>query len=358
MAWPRRAAEVARSTMASRLDKLPEAVSRLQSLSHRQLLRLAQGVCIPALSPSLHKGQSGRVCVVGGSLEYTGAPYFSAHAAALMGSDLVHVLCEWNAATPIKAYSPDLMVHPHLRDSSSLARGLEPATEAVRALVDRVHVLVLGPGLGRDPAMLRSVAGILEYVADKHEGGIPVVLDADALLLLSEQATAAAARAALRRFPPDRVILTPNAVEAKRLAGAFELDDPARLAEHLNCTVVLKGGPDRIYAPGGGSPLSCSHEGSLKRVGGQGDTLTGCLAAMLAYNRAIHDFGIAEPDYTGLEGGTLSASERTALCCYVACAVARGASHRAYEAQGRAMQTSDLNGHVGAIFRDFFPERQ
>ncbi|AGO11314.1 AaceriACR055Wp [[Ashbya] aceris (nom. inval.)] len=344
--------------MASRIDKLPEAVSRLQSLSHKQLLQLAQGACIPALSPSLHKGQSGRVCVVGGSLEYTGAPFFSAHAAALMGSDMVHVLCEWNAATPIKAYSPNLMVHPHLRDSGSLSRGLEPATEAVHSLVDRVHVLVLGPGLGRDPAMLRSVVDILRYVADKHKGGIPVVLDADALLLLSDKDHAAAAREALQRFSPDRVILTPNAVEAKRLAGAFELDDPALLAEDLNCTVVLKGGSDRIYTPGCDTPLTCSHEGSLKRVGGQGDTLTGCLAAMLAYDRAIHDFHVAEPDYKSPAGGPLRACERTALCCYVASAVTRGASHRAYEAHGRAMQTSDLNGHVGTIFRDFFPERQ
>ncbi|CEG77552.1 Putative YjeF [Rhizopus microsporus] len=70
---------------------------------------------IPPLSKSMHKGQAGRVGVVGGSEDYTGAPYFSAIASMKVGVDLCHVFCEPGAGTVIKSYSPDLIVHPYMR---------------------------------------------------------------------------------------------------------------------------------------------------------------------------------------------------------------------------------------------------
>lgn len=71
-----------------------------------------------------HKGQAGRVGVVGGSAEYTGAPYFAAFSALRTGCDLAHVFCLPQAAPVIKAYSPDLIVHPLLgySDKVSLSR--------------------------------------------------------------------------------------------------------------------------------------------------------------------------------------------------------------------------------------------
>lgn len=49
---------------------------------------------------------------MGGSFEYTGAPYYSAMAALKMGADLAHIFCSRDAAGPIKTYSPELIVHP------------------------------------------------------------------------------------------------------------------------------------------------------------------------------------------------------------------------------------------------------
>ena len=58
---------------------------------------------VPSLSPSKHKGQAGRIGVVGGCQEYTGAPYFAAMAAMRVGADLAHVFCARGAAQVIKA---------------------------------------------------------------------------------------------------------------------------------------------------------------------------------------------------------------------------------------------------------------
>jgi ATP-dependent NAD(P)H-hydrate dehydratase len=67
---------------------------------------------LPVLTHGAKKGSNGLVGVIGGSLEYTGAPFYSAMAALKMGADLAHIFCCKEAATAIKSYSPELIVHP------------------------------------------------------------------------------------------------------------------------------------------------------------------------------------------------------------------------------------------------------
>jgi ATP-dependent NAD(P)H-hydrate dehydratase len=57
---------------------------------------------IPDLNIERHKGQAGRIDIVGGSIEYTGAPYFSAISALKTEANLVHVFCSQAAAPVIK----------------------------------------------------------------------------------------------------------------------------------------------------------------------------------------------------------------------------------------------------------------
>ena len=66
----------------------------------------------PPLSFANHKGQAGRIAVVGGSTIFTGAPYYAAQAALYYGADLAFVFCDQAAAIPIKSYSPEIMVVP------------------------------------------------------------------------------------------------------------------------------------------------------------------------------------------------------------------------------------------------------
>ncbi|KAF3825658.1 hypothetical protein GH733_006485 [Mirounga leonina] len=75
-------------------------------------LQLVRNI-IPPQTSKKHKGQDGRIGVVGGCQEYTGAPYFAA-ISALKGADLSHVFCTREAAPVIKSYSPELIVHPVL----------------------------------------------------------------------------------------------------------------------------------------------------------------------------------------------------------------------------------------------------
>ena len=66
----------------------------------------------PKLSESSKKGDNGNIGVIGGSYEYTGAPFYAALTSLKIGGDLAHIFCSKSAASSIKTYSPELIVHP------------------------------------------------------------------------------------------------------------------------------------------------------------------------------------------------------------------------------------------------------
>lgn len=70
------------------------------------------------LGTSRYKGQNGRIVVIGGSRDYTGAPYYAGQSALKYGADLATILCSKEAAIPIKTYSPELMVTPLYGDDT------------------------------------------------------------------------------------------------------------------------------------------------------------------------------------------------------------------------------------------------
>lgn len=111
---------------SSTMMGVPVQTEKLLTLCHN---------AIPGMNSEHHKGQHGRIGVVGGSSEYTGAPYFAAISALKVGADLVHVFCHQEAAIVIKSYSPELIVHPILNK--------DDAVEQITPWLQRLHVLVI-----------------------------------------------------------------------------------------------------------------------------------------------------------------------------------------------------------------------
>ncbi|CCE63331.1 hypothetical protein TPHA_0E02390 [Tetrapisispora phaffii CBS 4417] len=336
-------------------------MSILNRASHSELIKLAYERIIPPLLPTLYKGQSSKICVIGGSEDYTGAPYFSANAASLMGCDLTHIICEENAATVIKSYNPNLMVHPYLVTSRDNATS---NFEKIKTLLARMYTIVIGPGLGREAKMINDVKRILKIVLNDCEGKIPIILDADSLYVLSIDDEMVEL---VKQFPLGKIILTPNVIEFKRICDRLLQSDKdvnesieeqsIKISELLNCTVFCKGETDQIVASIKNNKsesiiLNNTVSGSNKRVGGQGDTLTGTIACMLAYSRAVHDFKIL-----GERKNDLKWIEYVLLSCYIGSSITRTCSNIAYKEKGRAMQTTDMNSHVGKVFQKFFPDK-
>jgi hypothetical protein len=79
---------------------------------------------IPRLTPEAHKGSYGRIGILGGSEQYTGAPFYAAMSALNTGSDLAFVFCAQEAAIPLKGYSPELMVSP-VYEAKAFSHALE-----------------------------------------------------------------------------------------------------------------------------------------------------------------------------------------------------------------------------------------
>ena len=75
---------------------------------------------IPPLDHSRKKGENGRLAVIGGSYQFTGAPYYSALGALKGGADMAHIFCPTCVATPIRSYSPQFVVHPVFTMSEEL----------------------------------------------------------------------------------------------------------------------------------------------------------------------------------------------------------------------------------------------
>ncbi|PSK55710.1 ATP-dependent (S)-NAD(P)H-hydrate dehydratase [Elsinoe australis] len=302
---------------------------------------------IPPMLESFHKGMLGRVGVIGGSEDYTGAPYYSAMASARLGCDMSHVICEPGAAAVIKTYSPVLMVHPYMRSEKNMSKdeSIDSVSEQVVKMLDRLHVVVIGPGLGRDPAMQETCARVIKEARAK---GIPIVLDADGLYIAQTQGDL------LQGY--EDCILTPNVVEFGRLAKSKNIDttkeDPTKLCEKLanafgGVTIVQKGLKD--YISNGKHTIVSDGEGGLKRAGGQGDTLTGSLGTLLAYRKAYHD-KIWDHD------NSLSKSETLALAAYGGSAITRECSRLAFKERGRSLQAGDLTEHVHGAFMSIVGE--
>ncbi|KZF23763.1 YjeF domain-containing protein [Xylona heveae TC161] len=303
---------------------------------------------VPPMLEKFHKGQLGRVAVIGGSEDYTGAPYFSAMASARLGCDMSHVICEPQAGQVIKTYSPNLMVHPYMRQSKNLRanENADTVAESVIGMLSRLHVLVVGPGLGRDELMLDTCARVL---TEARKQNLPFVLDADGLYLAQTR--------------PELVegykqcILTPNVVEFGRLAKAKGVDtngDPTKLCATLakafgGVTIIQKGAVD--YISNGERTLVSDIEGGYKRSGGQGDTLTGSLGTLLAYRKAYLDrIWDHEND--------MDESELLALVAFGASSITRECSRLAYKKHGRSLQASDLTEQVTVAFQNLIGERE
>jgi ADP-dependent NAD(P)H-hydrate dehydratase / NAD(P)H-hydrate epimerase len=212
---------------------------------------------LPRRRHGAHKGEHGHVLVVGGGPGMPGAARLAADAALRAGAGLVTAAVHRDNAIAL-AGRPELMcVAAH--EATDLARALERAT-----------VLAIGPGLGRSEWARALFEAALA-------GGLPAVVDADALNLLAETP---------RRS--DRWVLTPHPGEAARLLGvsatevqADRLAATRELQSRYGGIVVLKGAGSLVLSPGD-LPCLCDRGNPGMATGGMGDVLTGVIAGIAA----------------------------------------------------------------------------
>jgi len=248
---------------------------------------------LPPRSEDAHKGDVGRVVIIGGCCDadvaMAGAPALTANAAFRSGCGLVQVVTPELLRSAVIGLAPCATTRSIPNDVDSLLRFVSEF---------EADVVAFGPGLG-DTITVETGEAFLSRCP------CPLVVDADGLNLMVKSA-------AVRFSDPSRVILTPHPGEAKRLLAAVGRDltlersptsrRQAACALHdiYRCVIVLKGrgtivtNGDRLYVNGTGN--------AGMATGGSGDVLTGIIAALVGQGLECFEAAILGVFLHGLAG--------------------------------------------------------
>jgi ADP-dependent NAD(P)H-hydrate dehydratase / NAD(P)H-hydrate epimerase len=232
----------------------PQFGPRLERITEAEI-----AAALPRRARTSHKGDFGRVLIVGGGIGMPGAVRLAGEAALRVGAGLVTVAVAPENVVAIVAGRPELITLP-LNDERALPEAIEKA-----------DVVAIGPGLGKTEWASRALRTVLD--SDKH-----LVVDADALNLIAEHGAR----------PRDQWILTPHPGEAARLLGASaaevqhdRLASLARLVDRYGGVVVLKGAGTLVGARSR-VPGICERGNPGMASAGMGDVLTGATAGVLS----------------------------------------------------------------------------
>ncbi|SNL75508.1 carbohydrate kinase [Streptococcus pneumoniae] len=217
-------------------------------------------------SRSSHKGDYGRLLLLGGTYPYGGAIIMAALAAVKSGAGLVTVGTDRENIPDLHSHLPEPMAFS-LQDQQLLKEQLEKA-----------EVILLGPGLG-DNAFGEDL--VKQVFAGLKQNQI-LIVDGGALTIL--------ARTSLS-FPSSQLILTPHQKEWEKLSGiTIEKQKEDATASVLTSfpqgTILVEKGPaTRIWEVGQSDYYQLQVGGPYQATGGMGDTLAGMIAGFVGHFR-------------------------------------------------------------------------
>jgi NAD(P)H-hydrate epimerase len=232
-------------------------------------------VWLPPRPLDAHKGQFGRVVVVGGSPGKLGAPYMAGKSALRSGAGLVTVAVPRTLWPSLMGSLDETMT---LGVTDTDGHWSASALEELRPLLETADVLIVGPGLGTSPGAQALMDGLLEMWRK------PMVVDADGLNVLALH------RDWLERLPPMSV-LTPHWGEMARLTGeSVETIGRERsrlsreFAQRYGVVLVLKGYRTLTAVPDGRVFVNPTGNPGMATAG-MGDVLSGFIGGLLGQTR-------------------------------------------------------------------------
>jgi ADP-dependent NAD(P)H-hydrate dehydratase / NAD(P)H-hydrate epimerase len=240
-------------------------------------------------SPAAHKGDFGRVLVIGGSEVYSGAPTLVSLAAMRTGVDIVYLAAPAKTALAISSMSPDLIT------IKLEGNNLNPANiETLKPYLAMVDAVVMGPGLGLSPETAKFVKACIDEVEKAKK---PLLLDADALKAFAK----------IKRPLKVPLVLTPHTGEYNILAGEVLPENQEerilaiqKTAKKLNAVVLVKGKVDLICNAERAKLNFTGNAGMT--VGGTGDVLSGIVGGLMALKVEAFDAAVAGAFVNGAAG--------------------------------------------------------
>ncbi len=239
---------------------------------------------LPVRPRTAHKYSVGKLLVVAGSRQYTGAAHLAAHAALRAGAGAVLLAVPGGIRQIMARKTTEVIVLP-----AEETAGGTFAAQSIELLLEKsawADAVVLGPGMSRDPETDELILRLIREI-DR-----PLLLDADAL-------TALASRPAVARKRSAPLILTPHAGELARLVRGDAADlesrriDAARAAARsLKCVLVLKGAPTVTAWTDRTAVVNSTGNPGMATIGA-GDVLAGFIGGLLAQGMNAFEAGFA-----------------------------------------------------------------
>jgi hydroxyethylthiazole kinase-like uncharacterized protein yjeF len=249
-------------------------------------------------SDGAHKGDFGRLLVIGGSEVFSGAPTLASLAALRTGVDIVYLAAPAKTAYAISSMSPDLITLKLKGDYLKVGN-----VAMLQPYLETVDAVVMGPGLG---VTVETREFVKSFIVAVENAGKPLLLDADGLKVFAE----------FKREIKVPLVITPHAGEYALLTGAqlpenleARVAEVKKMAAHLKAVILLKGQVD-LVCDAQRYKLNLTGNPGMT-VGGTGDVLSGIVGALLAQkadpfeaavagafvNGALGDFAASDKGY-------------------------------------------------------------
>ncbi len=266
------------TTLSFHLPKIPGAKVVDIGIPREAELYCGPGdvyLALPHRRGGEHKGDFGRLLVIGGSKEYFGAPQLVAKAALQTGVDLVTISCPEYVAERVD--DPSLIVNP--LDSKFYLTSEDMA----QILSTNFDAIVLGNGISTKKETRDLVRDLIKGTEK------PILLDADALKLIE-----------MEDIKPN-VVVTPHSTEFKLLfESPGSVETVEKFAKKTKGVILMKGKTD-IISDGEKTRLNRTGNPGMT-VGGTGDVLAGIIGALLAMGTDRFQAACAGAFLCGLAG--------------------------------------------------------
>jgi NAD(P)H-hydrate epimerase len=300
---------------------LPEKVKSWKAIKRSVATRALVRSILPERPLDAHKGTFGTVLVIGGSVNYTGAPLLAGKAAYRVGAGLVTLAVPTPLHDALAGQFPEAtwLLLPH--EVGVIAAN---AIDVLEKNPSRPTAIALGPGIGLEDttrefvgylvgAAAKSGRKVMGFLAGDQSLGDtiradlpPLVVDADGLTLLGQYPD-------WWRYLPAETVLTPHPGEMAGLTGlnkeeiqADRLAIAERFAAEWGHVVVLKGACTLVAAPDGQTTAIPIASPALARAG-SGDVLTGMIAGLRAQGVGAYPAAVAAAWLHG-QAGILAAT--------------------------------------------------
>ncbi|HZX45497.1 MAG TPA: NAD(P)H-hydrate dehydratase [Candidatus Nanoarchaeia archaeon] len=234
-------------------------------------------IVIPKRKEQSHKGDNGKVLVIGGSRDYVGAPALAGLSALRSGVDWVTIAAPEKVGYAINALSPDLVVKKYKGDDFCANRAKD-----ILNFESGFDAVLIGNGIG-----VHCKAFINKYIKETKK---PLVIDADALRQIKIQDV-------------KNAILTPHRQEFIALLDNSGLTENSFRKRLDNNVIILKGKIDQIITRSKTYYNKTGNAGMTKA--GTGDVLAGLCLGFLGQHLSLTQSAINAAYFNGLAGDIL-----------------------------------------------------